>query len=319
MYTKIINKIKEYKNIVISRHIGVDPDALCSQLALKKIIEVNFKKDNVLCVGNGSSKFSNIGKLDKNRDLDNALLIVLDTPDKRRVDINNIDYYDYYIKIDHHPFIEKFCDIEYIDDSASSTCEILLDFIDKTNLLCNSEIFELLYMGLVSDSNRFLFNSSTSNTFNLISKFLKKYPINIEDAYLKLYLRPLNEVRLEGYIYLNLEKSLNNVGYIFITDELLNEYKVDSAAAGNMINNLNYIEDIIVWVTITEDIKNDVIRISIRSRGPIVNKVAENYNGGGHKFAAGARVKTFEEAKLLINDLDKTCSDYLKGEDKNDN
>ena len=47
---------------------------------------------------------------------------------------------------------------------------------------------------------------------------------------------------------------------------------------------------------------------------PVNNEVAEKYNGGGHKLASGARVTTMDEAKLLINDLDKVCKKYIKEE-----
>ena len=79
-----------------------------------------------------------------------------------------------------------------------------------------------------------------------------------------------------------------------------------------MINDFNYINEVLVWATITEDIKNNQIRISIRSRGPEINGVAEKYNGGGHKFASGARLKTFEEAMKLMNDLDECLGEYNK-------
>ena len=62
---------------------------------------------------------------------------------------------------------------------------------------------------------------------------------------------------------------------------------------------------------ITENKKNDLIKINIRSRGPVINTVAEKYNGGGHKFSCGAKVSTFEEARLLIQDLDYLCENYI--------
>jgi hypothetical protein len=85
----------------------------------------------------------------------------------------------------------------------------------------------------------------------------------------------MNEVRLEGYIALNMNVTENGLGYIQITNEVLNQLEVDSASAGNMINNFNFIKEVLVWATITEDIKNDQIRVSIRSRGPEINEVAE--------------------------------------------
>lgn len=312
MYKQIFKTIKQYENIVVARHVGVDPDAMASQIALRDSIKLTFPEKKVLAVGSGSSKFSFIGKLDKYEELENCLLIVVDTPDLKRIDTVNVDKFDFVIKIDHHPFIEEFGGIEFIRDSASSAAEIIMDMIYNTKLKCNKEIAEVLYYGLVSDSNRFLFNSCSADTFDLVSKYMREYNFDLGSLYSKLYLRPLNEVRLEGYIAQNMIVTDNCVGYIDITDSIINKYKVDSAAAGNMVNNFNFISEVLVWVTITEDIKNGQIRISIRSRGPEINGVAERHNGGGHKMASGVKVSSFEEAHQIIDELDVVTKKYIE-------
>lgn len=312
MYNELFRKIKDYETIVIARHIGVDPDALCSQLALRDSIKLTFPEKKVLAVGTGSVKFLAIGKLDKLEKDSNALLIVCDTPDQKRVDSVKVSDYIDSIKIDHHPFVEEFCNLEIIQDNKTSTCEIIMDIIKNTPLKCDSNISELLYMGLVSDSNRFLFNSCTADTFSLVSEYFKEYPFDLSDAYEKLYLRPLNEIRLEGYIAVNMTVTDNGLGYIIIDDNTIESYGVDSASAGNMINNFNFIKEVFVWVTVTEDVKNKQYRISIRSRGPEINKVAEKFNGGGHKYASGVRVKTVEEALEVIKALDLELVKYQR-------
>ena len=321
MYKKILKKIKKYNTIVIARHVGVDPDAMASQIALRDVIKLNFPEKKVMAVGTGSIKFTFLGKLDKLEEFNDALLIVADTPDKKRVDGVNLDDFSYKIKIDHHPFIEKYCDLELIDDTCCSASEIIMDFILKTGLKCNKEIAEVLFMGLVSDSNRFLFSNCTAKTFNLVATYLNKFKFDITTLYQNLYERPLNEVRLEGYISLNMTVTDNGLGYIKITDDIINQFGVDSAAPGNMVNNFNFIDKVLVWATITEDIKNDQIRVSIRSRGPGINQIAEKYNGGGHKQACGAKLKTFDEAMDLMNDIDNFLKEYNEkiGEDKNGN
>ncbi len=316
MYAKIYEKIEEFDTIVIARHIGVDPDALCSQLALRDAIKLTFPQKKVLAIGSGSTKFSSIGKLDKLESISHALLIITDTPDKKRVDSVDFSQFDYSIKIDHHPHVETFCDLELIEDSACSVCEIIMKILLATNLNCNKEIAEKLFMGVASDSNRFLFNSCTSETFNLVAHFIKEYNLDISKLYQILYLRPLNEVRLEGYILTNLIVTKNNFAYINITDDLLKKYNVDSAAAGNMINNFNNINEIIVWATLTEDIKNKQIRVSIRSRGPDIKNLAEKYHGGGHNLAAGVKLKSFEESKKLLEDLDLLVKEYNSTKEK---
>lgn len=316
MFRKIFKAIKKYDTIVIARHIGVDPDAMASQLGLKEAILATFPKKQVYAVGSGGSKFSYLGKLDYFGDnCHNALLIVLDTPDKRRVDCSNVDDFSYKIKIDHHPFVEKFCDIELIDDHSSSACQLIMEMIYATKLKSTKEVMEKLFLGLISDTNRFMFSNSSASTFKVVAKIMKEYQLDLPTLYSELYMRPLNEVRLQGYMAQNMKVTENGVGYIKITEDILNQYQADVASAGNMINNFNYIDEVLVWLAVTEDKKNNIIKINIRSRGPVINTVAERYNGGGHKLASGARVSTMEEVDCLIDDLDNTCLNYINNQD----
>ena len=84
------------------------------------------------------------------------------------------------------------------------------------------------------------------------------------------------------------------------------------------LNNFNNIDEIYVWVTVSEDVKNNLIKFNIRSRGPVINTIAEKYNGGGHKYASGARVSDMDVASKLLKDLDNACIDYLKEEEDKD-
>lgn len=316
MWKEVYKEIKKYQTIVIARHIGVDPDAMASQVALRDAILETFPEKKVYATGQGSSKFTYLGKLDKLEDIDfsKSLLIVLDTPDLKRVDTSHIEEYAFKIKIDHHPFIEKFCDIEIIEDTTSSTCQLIAEFLYESKLVKTKEIMEKLFQGIVSDTNRFLFSNSRASTFHLVGKMMEDYSFSLDTLYEPLYLRPLREVRLQGYIEQNMKITENGVGYIHITEDVINRFKVDASSAGNMINNLNYIEEVLVWVTISEDNKNELIKVSIRSRGPEINKIAEKYHGGGHKLAAGARVKQKEEIDFLLKELDEACQEFIEGE-----
>lgn len=314
MLEKIYEKIKTFDTIVIARHIGVDPDALGSQFALKSSIEKTFKDKKVYAVGTKSSKYNYFPKLDKYENTNkNALLIVVDTPDKKRIDITDLENYQEICKIDHHPFIEKFGECEYINSDSSSASELVLEFIKENKMVLDGEVAKYIFIGIVSDTNRFLFNT-TYDTFKIISDLVKTYEIDIEEVYRKLYARPINEIRFQGYISQNMTVTENGLGYVIIKNETLKEYGVDASSAGNMVNNFNNIEEVIVWTTISEDVKNHQYKFNIRSRGPIINVIAEKYNGGGHKFASGARTANMEEVESLIRDLDNICKEYLKKE-----
>jgi phosphoesterase RecJ-like protein len=314
MHKKIYNLIKKYNTIVIARHIGPDPDALGAQIGLRDIILHNFPNKKVYAVGAPTAKFKYIGTLDKLPDeLNDALLIVFDTPDKRRIDGVDITKFSKTVKIDHHPFIEKVCDIEWIDDNASSVCQMIVELCIKTKLDLTKYAAERLFMGIITDTNRFLFilnMEATIRTFDAVRHLLTVSKIDVSPLYSNLYMRNINEMKMQGYIAQNMTVTENGVGYIKLTDEMIKEFKADPATAGNMVNNFNYIEGVLVWLMISEDVKQNLIRLNIRSRGPVINTIAEQYNGGGHKYASGARVPSYEVAYEIIDKLDQVCKEY---------
>ena len=149
MFSKIFDLIKKYENIVIARHIGVDPDAMASSFALKNSILLTFPDKHVRLAGTGSSRFSYFGKFDKQEDVkENTLLIVTDTPDLKRIDgVPDVTKFSDIIKIDHHPFMEKFSEnsVEYIDVKAGSASQIILELIKETDLLMDKQIAEQIF------------------------------------------------------------------------------------------------------------------------------------------------------------------------------
>lgn len=311
---KIYKKIKKYKKIVIARHIGPDPDALGSSVALKEIIAANFKDKEVYVVGSPASKFKYLGTLDRISDsiCKDALLIITDTPNIARIDGVDIAKFKECIKIDHHPLIDKFGELELVDESASSASQLVMELVSETPLKYTKEAAEKLFIGLVADTDRFLFSYTTPKTFELLAELIKETNINFSSLYDKLYMRPYKEIKFEGFIANNLTVTEHGFAYIKLTEEILKEYNVDAATAGNMVNNFNYIDGIYAWAVFSADSLNNNIRGSIRSRGPIINAVAELHNGGGHKFASGVRPKNFDEVDILASEIDKVCEEYLK-------
>lgn len=314
LFKEILKEIKKYNNIVIARHIGADPDALGSQFSLKELIKNNFKNKSVYAVGSIASRFRFMGTLDKIDDINpqETLLIVLDTPDKKRIEgIDNLEEFASVIKIDHHPFVDKYGNLEYIEANASSTSQLIFKFALDNKLKLTKKIAENIYIGIVGDTDRFLHDYTTNETMRLVSKLLDISNIEFTKIYELLYMRPLSEIKFQGYIYQNLVLTENNVAYIKITDDIIKKYDVDSAAAGNMINDLKFVQEILVWVFFSEDTKSKIIKANIRSRGPIINEIATNYGGGGHPYASGARLTKWQDAENLIKDLDEIAKNYL--------
>ena len=316
VYKKIYKEIKKHKKIVLARHIGPDPDALGSTLGLKEIILNTFPNKEVYAVGTPAGKHKYIGDLDIFEDsmYEDSLLIVLDTPDIKRVDGLDPTKFKHKIKIDHHPIVDKYCDIEFVDDTASSACELVIELVYNTPLKLNKEGAEKLYIGLVSDTNRFLYSYTTDKTFNLVSRLIKDTNIDITKLYNNMYLTPISEKKLQSYAILNMTITNNKLGYLILNQEKLDELGTDAATMTNIVNYLNYIDEMITWVIYAYDKNTEMIRASIRSRGPVINTVATHYNGGGHVYASGARLNTFDEVSVMIKELDKVCEEYLNEE-----
>ena len=312
LLTNIYKEIKKYDEIVIARHVGPDPDAVASQLALRDSILLTFPNKKVFSVGASVSRFKSYGHLNhvNYEELSNPLLIVLDVPNMSRIDgIDNLKYANI-VKIDHHPKEDIKAIVEWIDESKSSTSQMVTELILNTKLKLNQKIAENLFLGIVSDSERFSLKNTTYETFDTVKELLKVSEIDFTSLYDILYTRPISEHKFIAYITNNIVIDDNHLGYIKISDDVLKEFNVDVATPSNLINSYNFIDELLVWIFITEDKKNKQYKISIRSRGPIINKIANNYNGGGHKFASGARLTDMSDVDNLIKDLSEACRLY---------
>ena len=312
IHKQILKKIKEYDEIVIARHVGPDPDAIASEIALRDIIKLNFPNKKVYAVGNEVSRFRYFGNLDKisSSELSNeTLMIIVDVPRFDRVDYMKKEGFAYTIKIDHHPCDEQVCDLELVDESAASATQLITEFVYENKLKLNKNIAETLFAGIVSDSDRFLLSYTTPKTLRLVSQLLEDYKFELMPVYNNLYERPLDERKFESYIINNLEITENGFGSIVLDNKIFKLFNVDSATASNMVNDFNFIKELKVWAFASWDERNNIFKINIRSRGTCINEVAEKFNGGGHKFASGARLETLDEVKELFKALDEVCKE----------
>lgn len=315
IYNEIYEKIKEFDNIVIARHIGADIDALGSSMGLKEIITNTFPKKKVSVIGAYSSIFKYMGKMDKldEKEIKKSLLIVLDTPNIVRIDgITNPRDFKYIIKIDHHPEVDSFEDLKWVEEDASSVCQMLIELVNNTDLEMNKVAAEKLFMGVVTDTNRFMYDYTSPKTFRLVGDLMEKQELVLRPLYDTLYRRNLVDVRFFGYVAEHLNVTEHGLGYIIIDDETIQKFGGDTALTGNIIGNFNNINEVLVWVFFTEDKKNNLIKVNARSRGPIINTSLEKFGGGGHIYASGARLTDKDDIEKIIKELDKVCVEFKK-------
>ena len=310
---RILKKIKQYNTIVVARHMSPDPDAVASQIALRDAIKLTFPKKNVYAVGVSVAKFKTYGILDKIDETtfnEDALLIALDVPNISRIDGVDPNEFREILKIDHHPSEEVFGECDWVDESSSSTCQMIIELLFETGMKFDRKIAENLYMGVVSDSDRFLITYTTAKTFKLVANLIEKSQIDFTKLYASLYERPYSEIKFHGYLSENLTITDSGFAYLVITPEILKEFNVDSSTPSNMINDFSNIRGVYVWMFATFDERNEIYKVNIRSKGPVINDTAALYGGGGHKYASGARIKDIEDVNKLIKSLDEDCIKY---------
>jgi phosphoesterase RecJ-like protein len=305
---EIIEAIKKYHTIIIHRHVNPDPDALGSQLGLKKLLKHSCPSKEVYSVGEEVDKLLFIGDMDVISDnkYKDALVIVCDTANISRISDSRYDHGDMLIKIDHHPEYEQFGDISWVDPSYSSASEMLVDlFLEfPEGFIMNKEAAKSFYAGILSDTGNFMNGNTTPRTLKMVSH-LRTYNIQPERIHNSLNVKAKNASRLQKDILMSFKVTDKGVAYFIITDELLNMYGVDRLEASNLVNTLSSVRDNKIWAFFIE--YPSEIRVRIRSRNIPIASVARQFNGGGHSLASGATIHSWEEVDHVIQALDQVC------------
>jgi phosphoesterase RecJ-like protein len=246
--------------------------------------------------------------------IEHALLVVLDVPNFERIDGINGLQYDAILKIDHHPPLDIVGDVDWTDDTKSSTCEMLINLLLDTKLVIDLKIANALYTGMVFDSDRFLLGTTTVGTFLTVTKLLNKLPVDITSVYNNLYYKDMSELKFYAYLINNIVISDNKFGYIFIEKETLDKFGMDASSPSHFVNDFYYINQLVCWAFATYDERLQLYKVNIRSCGPDINEIANKYDGGGHKLASGCRIKKKSDVEALMKDLDAASKVYNDNE-----
>ena len=308
-------KIEEFDYIVIFRHQSPDFDAFGCQLGLKSWIQDNYPNKTVKAVGNNHIVFTKTlypemdVVSDEELNCHEFLAIICDTGDTKRIDDKRYELAKYKIKFDHHPPRELYGDSNFIIDELSSCSELITDVLTHSvfkGTKLSKEVAKYLFSGIVGDSGRFQFPSTTANTFKAAAKLLKTGIDMQKDVYQPMYLKHIQDLEVTKYLLNNYKLSEHGaVAYYFMDDEHQRLFDINVDRGKENLGFFSNYDEIKIWVSFTEDVDNNNWRVSIRSRSIAINGVAEKYRGGGHNNASGARVINKEEALALINDLDK--------------
>ncbi len=289
--TEIYEIWSKGKNVVISAHTNPDGDAVGAALGLAMAVaEIGAKP--IVLIGKYSEKFDFIKGTEYiyNDDYDKIepdVFIAVDCGDKHRLgDAEKVfDRAKTTFNIDHHISNDNFADNNIVVGTASSSCEVVYEII-KNFCVIDKNIAEALYTGIVTDTFGFKYNSTSKKTME-IGGILIDFGINhsaVQDRV--LYERTPVEVEVFKNALNNL-KTDGEIAYTTLNAEELESCKATSKDLDGIAEYILNIQGISISVFIYEKGHN-LCKLSLRSKKTDVNKIASDFGGGGHLFAAGA-------------------------------
>ena len=325
LYQQIETEIQNANHIVITSHKSADGDSIGCSLGLLHFIEKLGKKV-VVCHPDAAPAF--LYWLDSS-----PILLMSDEPEKVTEEFKKADLVfclDYNtssrvgpemqalleeatckkIMIDHHLNPDEFPTLMVSETTASSTSQLIVELIEQSGHidLLDEKIGTPLYLGILTDTGTFRFNSVSPRTHEILAKLLAG---GVQHHLVHEKLGDNNtesRLRLQGFAMSMKLEILDEykVAIIGITKEELAEYgyvKGDTDMLPNLCLSIKGMKAAIVF---TE--RDGIMKISFRSKGkenPVNILASENFNGGGHANAAGGMSElsvdeTLEKLKGLI-------------------
>lgn len=307
----ILNKIKEYNRIIIYGHVRPDGDCIGSQFGLRRALRLTFPEKEVYAVGEEANYVKFLGNVDVIDDskYENSLAICVDCGDSARLSDQRFRQAKDIIKIDHHIPIENYGTIEWICEDKPACAQMIYEFIKECNLKLDLEGATAIYTGIVTDTGRYRFDGVTSETFMAAAELLK-YGVNVAKIDNMLSVETLDVLKFKGYVLSHFKLSKDGVAYIKITKETVEKFGISYEDAAAQVGLISSIPDYPVWALIIE--YPNQIRVRLRSRGPDIDKLANQYEGGGHAKASGCQLKDWASLPKFIKDAGKVVKAYKK-------
>jgi len=325
IYKQIEAEIQAASYIVITAHKSADGDSIGSSLGLLHFIEKLGKKA-IICHPDKAPDFlywldtTNILLMEENPEEVTAaikkadLIFCLDYNAISRVgpemQVLLEEATGKKIMIDHHLNPEEFPAITLSETTASSTSQLIVDLIEHSGHLdmLDEKIGTPLYLGILTDTGSFRFNSVKPRTHEVLAKILRA---GVEHHLIHEKLNDNNtesRLRLQGYAMSEKLEVLYdyNVAIISLSKEELAKYNYKKGDTDSLANLVLSIKGMKAAIVFTE--RDGIMKISFRSKGaenPVNLLAKEHFNGGGHANASGGMsdltvTETLEKLKGLI-------------------
>ncbi len=308
MFEAILDLIRTYPRIILHRHKNPDGDALGCQLGLKHILQDTFPDKEIYAVGDMTERYAFMaeGPMDEIPDshYEGSLAIVLDTSARSLIADDRYTTAAATARLDHHIFVETIADEEVTDTSHESCCGLVTAMAMEGGLTVSPTAAKLLYTGMVTDSGRFRYDSTSAQTHRMAA-FLMDRKFDAADIYRNLYSDDLSFIQLRARFTLKIQTTPHRVAYIYTdraeTDAYLASGVTAFTVSRGMVNVMGEVRGIDTWVNFTETAEG--VLCEIRSNRYNINPIAVKYGGGGHQKASGATLRDREEAMRLLDDL----------------
>ncbi|MBW0595428.1 bifunctional oligoribonuclease/PAP phosphatase NrnA [Mycoplasmopsis anatis] len=306
--------LEKYDSIVIFHHIRPDGDCLGSQFGLKELLETNYPNKKVYAIGDAKGNFSFLDivhdPIPSDEILSKSLGVIVDANFKERIECREVldkNLFPETLRIDHHPNdddLDK--NSKWVDSSYIAADEMIAQLAFVNNWKITKKAANLLYLGINTDSGRFLYDKTSARTFKLVAHL---YESGLESDFIhsNLSKTSLNEIQFNSWLVSTLKV---NGQVAYIKNSLEETLKFNKTPQSSIrVNSIGNIEGYPIWVQFTEE-EDHKIRVELRSNGPLVNVVARKWNGGGHDRASGCILDSFDQIDALVADCNAEVIRY---------
>jgi len=310
---EIAKVLRDHQRFTIMSHIRPDGDALGCIIALGLSLRDMGKEVTLWNEDGVGEKFHYLPGWETvskppAEPVDVEVAIALDTASRLRLGqttLNAVKSAKLWINIDHHISNEGYGDLYYIDATAPATGQILYELIDSAGFPLTPRIAENLFAAISTDTGSFQYPNTTARTYEIAAALIRA-GVKVGDLSQKMYESyPLRRINLLRALLNVLKISCDGrVASFVLTQQMVDELGVLPDDNEGLIDTIRAIDGIIVAAFIEELASEGKVRISLRSKDPRVDvcKICQQFRGGGHTLAAGARIRgavTEVEEKVL--------------------
>ncbi|MBI5913420.1 bifunctional oligoribonuclease/PAP phosphatase NrnA [Candidatus Azambacteria bacterium] len=304
--------IESARTIVLATHENPDGDGIGAMLAFAQYLDTIDKQYVAYVTGSVPQYLSFLPHFEKlTTEIPFAepdLLIGFDYGDTARLRLPYTSPRTYhFVTLDHHPKTTQEGEVCIADTSFSSTCELAYRFFAANDIAITKEMATCIYTGIVTDTGGFMHTNTTADTFTVAAELLRHTPIDTEWVTKRVLGFPsYGAARVTGLALSRLAiNPETHVAYTYLSTRDLEEYGVLWEDVDNIVNLTNHITgEHIACVALFKEKNDGMISVSFRSdaaKGFDVRRVAAALGGGGHRFAAAAKLQgTREEVMARV-------------------